>query len=92
VLVPAFQTIRQYAQPVAEQINHIFGTKLSGDRLLTVAAVTQLAGGFRLLFSVLRLGVNSLRLVFDVLGLIATMASIQPISLLGGLHHQHVRI
>ena len=37
------------------------------DQLLIVAAVTQLAGGFRLLFSVLGLGVNSLRLVFDVL-------------------------
>ena len=76
VLVPAFQTIRQYAQPVAEQINRIFGTNLSGDQLLIVAAVTQLAGGFRLLFSVLGLGVNSLRLVFDVLGLIAPLGKV----------------
>ena len=76
VLVPAFQAIRQYAQPVAEQINRIFGTNLSGDQLLIVAAVMQLAGGFRLLFSVLGLGVNSLRLVFDVLGLIAPLGKV----------------
>ena len=76
VLVPAFQTIRQYAQPVAEQINRIFGTNLSGDQLLIVAAVTQLAGGFRLLFSVVGLGLNSLRLVFDLLGLIAPLGKV----------------
>jgi hypothetical protein len=76
VLVPAFQAIRTYAQPVAEQINRIFGMNLSGDQLLIVAAVTQLAGGFRLMFSVLGLGVNSLRLVFDVLGLIAPLGKV----------------
>ncbi len=76
VLVPAFQTIRQYAQPVAEQINRIFGTNLTGGQLLIVAAVTQLAGGFRLLFAGLGLGLNSLRLVFDLLGLIAPLGKV----------------
>ncbi|RWQ35533.1 MAG: hypothetical protein EOS20_18685 [Mesorhizobium sp.] len=72
VVIPLFTLIRDGATLVAEAINSIFGTNISGGQLLIGVALLQLLGVFRLLVSSAGLVVSALRLIGTV---IATLFS-----------------
>lgn len=72
VVLPLFKAIRDGANLVADGINRIFGTDLTGGQLLIGAALLQLLGVFRLLVSSVGLVVSALRLIGTV---VATLFS-----------------
>lgn len=84
-LIPAFNKVRELAGPVAEQINKLFGTNLTGDQLLIGAAIFQLVGGFKLLFSILNVGITAFTLFTSTVGLLGTSLKlvVQSLSFLG---------
>ena len=65
VLVPGFKAVSDALEPVARMINEAFGTKVTGTDVAIGAVLFQLIGGFRLLASVIGLGINSFRLLLD---------------------------
>ena len=83
ILLPALETVRGYADNTANLINSIFGTNFTGDGLLIAGVVTQLVGGFTLLFSALGLVVNVGSLLVSSLGVILplfkTFAALWPV-------------
>jgi hypothetical protein len=56
-LVPAFQSIGSFFTGLAETINSVFGTKLTGGFLVIIGLALQLSGGLRLIFAILKTGV-----------------------------------
>ncbi|RWH86454.1 MAG: hypothetical protein EOR77_21640 [Mesorhizobium sp.] len=72
VVLPLFKAIRDGANLVADGINRIFGTDVTGGQLLIGAALLQLLGVFRLLVSSAGLVVSALRLIGTV---VATLFS-----------------
>ncbi|WP_291207093.1 hypothetical protein [Hyphomonas sp.] len=75
VLIPAFQLIRNQAQLVASAFNLIFGTQLTGDAVLIGALVLKLVGGFRLLFSIVNVGVQAIMLLVNALRFIGPLGA-----------------
>jgi hypothetical protein len=65
VLVPGFKAVSDALEPVARMINEAFGTKLTGTDVAIGAILFQLVGGFRLLASVIGLGIDSFKLLLD---------------------------
>ena len=65
VLVPGFKAVSDALEPVARMINEAFGTKLTGTDVAIGALLFQLIGGFRLLASVIGLGLDSFKLLLD---------------------------
>ncbi|RWO90937.1 hypothetical protein [Mesorhizobium sp.] len=63
VVLPLFKAIRDGASLVADSLNQLFGTNISGGQLLIGAALLQLLGVFRLLVSSAGLVVSALRLI-----------------------------
>ncbi|WP_189367980.1 hypothetical protein, partial [Mesorhizobium sp. M7A.F.Ca.ET.027.02.1.1] len=72
VVLPLFKAVHDTATSVANAINGIFGTNLTGGELLIGAALLQLLGVFRLLVSTSGAVIAALRLIGTV---IATMFS-----------------
>ncbi|RUW67607.1 phage tail tape measure protein, partial [Mesorhizobium sp. M2A.F.Ca.ET.067.02.1.1] len=72
VVLPLFKGIRDGAQKVAEALNAVFGTNITGGELLIGAALLQLLGVFRLIASASGVVVSALRLIGAV---VATMFS-----------------
>jgi hypothetical protein len=70
VILPAFTALVGAADGVAAAINSIFGTELSGQALLITAALLKFLGVFRLVASVGRAVVASIRLIIAGFGLI----------------------
>lgn len=70
VVLPLFKAIHDGAQAVADAINAIFGTDISGGQLLIGAALLQLLGVFRLLISTSGAVIAALRLIGTVLAAI----------------------
>jgi len=67
-LVPAFVTLKGYLDSIRDTFNSIFGTNFSTGALVIIAIIGQLTGSFKLLFGVLTVGANTLRLVSALLG------------------------
>ncbi|RWC29849.1 MAG: hypothetical protein EOS70_23460 [Mesorhizobium sp.] len=70
VVLPLFKAVRDGAQAVAEALNSIFGTNITGGELLIGAALLQLLGVFRLIASTAKVVVAALRLIGVVLATI----------------------
>lgn len=84
VIVPAFNTISAVLDKIAEGINLVFGTNISGQQIalvliaaqavkvftLLLSAVTALTGGFKLLFAIFSAGTGLSSVIsgFTVLG------------------------
>lgn len=49
IILPAFTGVRDGAQTVADKVNSIFGTKITGDSLLLAGAFLKLSGAFGIL-------------------------------------------
>ncbi|RWN11753.1 hypothetical protein [Mesorhizobium sp.] len=81
VVLPLFKLVHTAASEVANAINSIFGTNVSGGQLLIGAALLQLLGVFRLLVSASGAVVAAFRLIGTVIaavfseGLIAAAAT-----------------
>ncbi|RWO83175.1 MAG: hypothetical protein EOS18_06175 [Mesorhizobium sp.] len=66
VVLPLFKAIRDGATLVADSLNQLFGTDVTGGQLLIGAALLQLLGVFKLLVSSAGLVVSALRLIGTV--------------------------
>lgn len=64
IIIPAFEKLRATAESVAQKINSVFGTNLSGDSLLMAGAILHLAGAFQLLGVGAVLAASALRLLW----------------------------
>ena len=60
-LVPAFKAIGSFFDDIAQGINAVFGTQLTGGFLILIGLLLQLSGGLRLLFAVVRTGIPLFR-------------------------------
>lgn len=69
VVIPLFTAVREGAQLVADGINNIFGTKMTGGELLVGAALLKLLGVFRLLASAAGVAVAGIKLLGGALAL-----------------------
>jgi hypothetical protein len=70
VVLPLFKGIRDGAQKVADALNSVFGTNITGGELLIGAALLQLLGVFRLIASASGVVVSALRLIGAVIATI----------------------
>ncbi|RWF44301.1 MAG: hypothetical protein EOS65_02685 [Mesorhizobium sp.] len=70
IVLPLFKAVRESAQLVADALNKVFGTKITGGQLLIGAALLQLLGVFRLIGSASVVVVAALRLVGSTIALI----------------------
>ncbi|WP_292638535.1 hypothetical protein, partial [Mesorhizobium sp.] len=70
VVLPLFKAIHDAATGVADAINSIFGTKLTGGQLLIGAALLQLLGVFRLIVSTSGAVIAAFRLIATVVATI----------------------
>lgn len=70
VVLPLFKGIRDGAQKVADALNAVFGTNITGGELLIGAALLQLLGVFRLIASASGVVVSALRLIGAVIATI----------------------
>lgn len=64
-LVPAIDMIGARLTSLTETINSTFGTNFTAGGVAVVIALTYMTGGFKLLFSVLRIVISGVRLVVD---------------------------
>lgn len=64
-----FKLISATLQPVADLINKVFGTQVTGEIILIVAAVLQFTGALKLLFSLVQVGVAGFQLLSGIIGL-----------------------
>lgn len=70
VVLPLFKGIRDGAKLVADALNSVFGTNITGGELLIGAALLQLLGVFRLIASASGVVVSALRLIGAVIATI----------------------
>lgn len=56
-LVPAFKAIGAFFSGLADQINAVFGTQLTGGFIILIGLLLQFSGGLRLIFALLRTGI-----------------------------------
>ncbi|EKS29385.1 hypothetical protein [Afipia felis] len=75
VIVPAFQGFLGILQIVADGINAVFGTKLTGGQLTIVAVVGSLSGAFGLLGSTIGVVVSAIGVLVSIFGGAAVAAA-----------------
>jgi len=80
VILPLFKVIHDGAQLVADAINNIFGTNISGGELLIGAALLQLLGVFRLVISTGAAVVAAFQLIGAVISTVFGGAAIASIT------------
>ncbi|MEI8715868.1 phage tail protein [Mesorhizobium sp. ISC11] len=68
LVLPAFKLLREGAQFVAEQINKVFGTDITGGELALGAAVLSLVGAFTLLASTISAVIAGVGFLAGVVG------------------------
>lgn len=83
VILPIFKAVRAAANGVAQAINAIFGTQLTGDGLLVLITLGKLLGLFQLLFFVIANVVTVFRLLTGAMAvartaMIALIAALTP--------------
>lgn len=81
LLPTAFAKIMEYAKPVAEFMNSVFGTKLSAEGVIIVGVVLQLAGAFGVLFAAL----SAIGTVVVAVGTIVGLFGAIPAAIIAGL-------
>lgn len=83
VVIPLFKAIGKAGSAVADGINAIFGTKITGTEVLVLAAILRILGVFRLVAEVARTAVLGVRLLASALALVggglSSMASWSPL-------------
>ncbi|TGQ69514.1 hypothetical protein EN829_015060 [Mesorhizobium sp. M00.F.Ca.ET.186.01.1.1] len=70
VVLPLFKAVRDASQLVADALNKVFGTKITGGQLLIGAALLQLLGVFRVIGSAATTLVATFRLLGSVLAFV----------------------
>lgn len=79
-LVPAFEKLQTTLNNIADGINKVFGTKLTGGAVALSIVILQLTGAFRLFFALLRSGIFLFQILRGLLGgpllLILTLVAI----------------
>lgn len=68
LVLPAFKALREGAQFVAEQVNEVFGTNVTGGELALGAAVLSLVGAFTLLGSIVSAVAAGIGLLVGLVG------------------------
>lgn len=70
IIVPAFFLLLDTLDQVANVINSVFGTEISGEGLAVAAVILQVTGAFQVLLSVLALGLAALQLFGSALNIL----------------------
>ena len=63
ILIPAIKVFVAVMTPIADGINALFGTKLTGGMVAAGVALTAYAGGFKLLASAIGLAINAFNML-----------------------------
>jgi hypothetical protein len=77
----AFLSILPIATMVAEKINSIFGTNLTGTSVLAIGIIGQMTGAFQLLGTAVGIAGTAIGLLISGLGLLVTAFGVVPVAI-----------